>query len=52
MVKGFQDKTYEEQLRSLSCFSLEKRRLRDDLIEVYYFLRGAGEGKALVCSLW
>lgn len=35
---GYRGKTYEEWLRLLGLFRLEKTRLRGDLITVYTFL--------------
>lgn len=51
LIKALEGMSYEEWLRTFGLSSLEKRRLRGNLIAFYNFLRRGGR-EVLIVSSW
>jgi len=48
---GLKDKSYEERLRVLGITSLEERRIRGDLIQVFRIVKGFDKVDLGTCFL-
>ena len=54
MVNNMESKTYEERISDSGLWTLEERRNRDDLIELFKMFKQLSGGGAIskICSRW
>ena len=52
MIRGLETKPYEKRLKKLSIFSLEKSKLRRDMIPLFKYFKGchSEERRGRICS--
>ena len=51
LMRGLENKSYEDQLRELGLFSHERRRLRGECITLHSYLKGDSSKEVPIPSL-